>query len=263
MLRTPASFTPLMAPQDHAEPLTFLFFQGRLLVREDDLSLPDAAAVARLELGAAPAASARPAGRALLPGRLGRARRRAGRRLRLARPALAVRRDGRRAAGAGRTRRPAGRMGAHAPLLRRLRHAMQLAAGERCFKCPLRHLAYPRISPAMMVLIRKGDSVLLAHAQRVADQAFQPAGRLPRGGRIGGGGGAPRSVRGSRPARAQPAIFLQPVVAVPAFADDRFHGRLSGRRDPRRPASRSPTRAGSAPATPGRSGFRTSRCRAC
>ncbi len=35
--------------------------------------------------------------------------------------------------------------------------------GERCVKCPAcGFLAYPRISPAMMVLIRRGDSILLA-----------------------------------------------------------------------------------------------------
>ena len=36
-------------------------------------------------------------------------------------------------------------------------------AGERCVKCPAcGFMAYPRISPAMMVLIRRGDSILLA-----------------------------------------------------------------------------------------------------
>jgi len=37
------------------------------------------------------------------------------------------------------------------------------APGERCMRCPAcGHLAYPRISPAMMVLIQRGDSLLLA-----------------------------------------------------------------------------------------------------
>ena len=40
---------------------------------------------------------------------------------------------------------------------------MSLAAGERCFKCPAcGMIAYPRISPAMMVLIKKGEHILLA-----------------------------------------------------------------------------------------------------
>lgn len=43
MLQTPASFTPLMAPQQDAAPLSFVFHGGRLLVRETDLGLPDEA----------------------------------------------------------------------------------------------------------------------------------------------------------------------------------------------------------------------------
>jgi len=50
MLHTPSTFTPLMAPQAHPDPLTFLFHAGRLLVRESDLALPDAAALATLDL---------------------------------------------------------------------------------------------------------------------------------------------------------------------------------------------------------------------
>jgi NAD+ diphosphatase len=39
----------------------------------------------------------------------------------------------------------------------------QLMAGERCMRCTsCQHMAYPRISPAMMVLIQRGDSILLA-----------------------------------------------------------------------------------------------------
>jgi NAD+ diphosphatase len=45
--------------------------------------------------------------------------------------------------------------------------------GERCVKCPnCGHTAYPRISPAMMVLIRKGNSILLAR------NVAAPAGRF-------------------------------------------------------------------------------------
>lgn len=40
---------------------------------------------------------------------------------------------------------------------------MQHKHGERCYVCPqCGMMAYPRISPAMMVLVRKGDEVLLA-----------------------------------------------------------------------------------------------------
>jgi NAD+ diphosphatase len=40
MLHTPLSFTPLIDPQEHADPLNFVFQGGQLLLREDDLSLP-------------------------------------------------------------------------------------------------------------------------------------------------------------------------------------------------------------------------------
>lgn len=43
-------------------------------------------------------------------------------------------------------------------------------AGEFCLRCPAcGHSAYPRISPAMMVLVRHGDRILLArHAGRIS-----------------------------------------------------------------------------------------------
>ncbi|MDL2357628.1 MAG: NAD(+) diphosphatase [Pseudomonadota bacterium] len=163
MLQTPASFTPLMAPQDHADPLTFLFHQGKLLVREPELALPDGAAMARL---AVPPQQLQPVG--LLAGRYCQAGW-------LADDALPA--DGY----AWRGLRSlfgaldddllgvAGRAGQIAEWARTHRFCgacggpMQLAAGERCFTCArCGHLAYPRISPAMMVLIRKGDAVLLA-----------------------------------------------------------------------------------------------------
>jgi NAD+ diphosphatase len=50
MLQTPAGFTPLMRPEVHADPLNFVFHDRRLLVREHDLALPDAAALALLDL---------------------------------------------------------------------------------------------------------------------------------------------------------------------------------------------------------------------
>jgi NAD+ diphosphatase len=39
---------------------------------------------------------------------------------------------------------------------------MSKAPGERAMKCACGHLAYPRISPAMMTLVKRGDSILLA-----------------------------------------------------------------------------------------------------
>jgi NAD+ diphosphatase len=60
---------------------------------------------------------------------------------------------------------------------------MAAAPGERCFKCPHCGMtAYPRISPAMMVLIRKGDAILLAMHANSPSQRFTPlAGFLEAG----------------------------------------------------------------------------------
>ncbi|MGK5020955.1 NAD(+) diphosphatase [Janthinobacterium sp. LB2P10] len=60
---------------------------------------------------------------------------------------------------------------------------MQRTRGERCFTCAAcGMLAYPRISPAMMVLIRKGEQVLLAMHKHSPSQRFSPlAGFLEAG----------------------------------------------------------------------------------
>ncbi|HUJ01834.1 MAG TPA: NAD(+) diphosphatase [Usitatibacter sp.] len=49
---------------------------------------------------------------------------------------------------------------------------MQQAPGERAMKCECGHVAYPRISPAMMVLVKRGAAILLAR------NAAAPAGRM-------------------------------------------------------------------------------------
>jgi NAD+ diphosphatase len=55
--------------------------------------------------------------------------------------------------------------------------------GERCYKCSACHMvAYPRISPAMMVLIRRGDSFLMAMHTASPSKRFTPlAGFLEAG----------------------------------------------------------------------------------
>lgn len=60
---------------------------------------------------------------------------------------------------------------------------MKLATGDRSFVCPACGMtAYPRISPAMMVLIRKGDQVLLAlHANAPYKRFTALAGFLEAG----------------------------------------------------------------------------------
>jgi NAD+ diphosphatase len=50
---------------------------------------------------------------------------------------------------------------------------MTMTAGERAMKCACGHLAYPRISPAMMTLVRRGDAILLAR-----NVAVPPGGRM-------------------------------------------------------------------------------------
>lgn len=182
MLQTPAGFTPLMRPEVHADPLNFVFHDRRLLVREHDLALPDAAALALLDL---PPERLRPVGLwgtryaqtawldtdALPNGYAWRGMRSlfgelsddflgvAGRAAQLAEWA--------------RTHKFCGACG----------HTTVQTEGERCMTCPnCGHLAYPRISPAMMVLIRKGDQVLLAmHAVSPAKRYTPLAGFLEAG----------------------------------------------------------------------------------
>jgi len=179
MLQTPQGFIPLLTADAAAEPLTFLFHGNRLLLREADRSLPDAAALAAASFEAHPLGvwqerycqvacaedETLPAGYAWFGLRalfgvvddafLGLA----GRACQIAEWA--------------RTHRFCGACAA--PMAR--------APGERAFKCPnCGHTAYPRISPAMMVLIRKGDSVLLAvHAQSPYKRFTALAGFLEAG----------------------------------------------------------------------------------
>lgn len=185
MLQTPASFTPLVAPQDPppADALSFVFHQGRLLVREADLALPDHAAVSGLALDPQ---ALQPVG--LLDGRYCQAgwvdeesRLPAGYAWRGLRSLFAEFDEallgvaGRAAQVAewARTHRFCGACGSGTARL----------GGERCFRCTnCGHMAYPRISPAMMVLIRKGDSVLLAlHTQSAAKRFVPLAGFLEAG----------------------------------------------------------------------------------
>ncbi|WP_296950703.1 NAD(+) diphosphatase [uncultured Massilia sp.] len=183
MLQTPASFTPLLAPRDDAAPLTFLFHAGRLLVREADLALPDRDVLRGL--GVDPLRM-QPVG--LLDGRYAEAgwtdveaplpAGHAWRGLRslfgeFDEALLGVAARAAQLAEWARTHRFCGACGS----------GMLLAAGERCFKCAhCGHMAYPRISPAMMVLVRRGDQVLLAqHAQYTVKRFVPLAGFLEAG----------------------------------------------------------------------------------
>jgi len=184
MLQTPASFIPLMtAPADAgAAPSTFIFHRDRVLLRTSDLGLPDAATYG------IDASRAQPVG--MLGG--------------VYHQALWVDDEDDIAAAAGHAWHGlrslfglvddswlglAGRACQLAEFDRTHRYcgvcatAMAPAAGERCFKCPqCGMVAYPRISPAMMVLIRKGDAILLAMHAQSPSQRFTPlAGFLEAG----------------------------------------------------------------------------------
>lgn len=50
---------------------------------------------------------------------------------------------------------------------------MTAVAGERAMRCECGHVAYPRIAPAMMVLVKRGDAILLAR-----NVAVPPGGRM-------------------------------------------------------------------------------------
>jgi len=53
-------------------------------------------------------------------------------------------------------------MGPHTSVLRAVRHADQAVAGERAKECPACSLrSYPRISPAVIVLVSRGNAMLL------------------------------------------------------------------------------------------------------
>ncbi len=183
MLQTPLSFTPLMAAHDHADPLSFVFQGGLLLVNQDDLSLPRADQLAQLGdwrartypvgLGGERYCQATWCERDAAPP--------PGCEWRNLRSLFGAVDDGMLGL--------AGRAGQIAEWARTHRFCgacaapMALLEGERCFKCPAcGMMAYPRISPAMMVLIKKGDQVLLALHTASPSKRFTPlAGFLEAG----------------------------------------------------------------------------------
>ena len=163
MLHTPSSFVPLLVAQQHPEPLNLVFCGDGLLVRESDLALPGGDIVSAMVPGTQ---SFFPIG--LLHGRYCQTTWLASgsepapgfgfRKLRslfgaIDEHVLAVAGRAYQIAEWARTHRFCGACATptlHVP-------------GERCVRCPAcGHVAYPRISPAMMVLIRRGGAILLA-----------------------------------------------------------------------------------------------------
>lgn len=178
MLKTPASFTSLLSTQTHATPANFIFSGDALLVHEATLALPSLETLARSGLQAAQfcpvgqlgglycqtswvnhdiaQATGHHISVAAAPDLSGTGL--AFRKLRslfgsMDEALLSVAGRAFQIGTWARTHRFCGACGTPtAPL-----------AGERCVKCPTCALqSYPRISPAMMVLIRRGDSILLA-----------------------------------------------------------------------------------------------------
>ena len=162
MIVTPASFSPLIDPVEHDAPITFAFRGNELLIREADAALPDARALSHvaIEPGAVspvgmwngsycraawvPKETTPPAGHVFkgLRSLFGR----------FDEPMLAVAGRAFQIADWARTHRFCGACG----------KPMSRAPGERAMKCECGHLAYPRISPAMMVLVKRGPAILLA-----------------------------------------------------------------------------------------------------
>lgn len=173
MIVTPPAFRSLVAPIDHRSPVTFVFRGAEMLVRAEDCTLPDVAACEAMRLDPA---NTHPVGL------LGDAYFRAAfvpedtepldgfafsglRRLwgRLDEALLALAGRGYQIAEWARTHRFCGACG----------ERMARIPGERAMRCErCHHRAYPRISPAMMVLVKRGRSILLAH------NAAAPPGRM-------------------------------------------------------------------------------------
>lgn len=163
MLTTPDNFTPLLLAAEAAQSHAFVFRGNELLLRADDLALPDAQLAATVgearermhpvgllgdryccaawvEPHVAPPPGYAFSGLRRLFGTLDE-------------QLLSVAARAFQIAEWARTHRYCGACGT----------PMQLVAGERCFKCAAcGHVSYPRISPAMMVLVKRGDEILLA-----------------------------------------------------------------------------------------------------
>jgi NAD+ diphosphatase len=173
LIVTPAGFVPLFAPEAHDAPLTFVYRGPQLLVRSGDTMLPDAGAVASLRI---------PDDRVLPVGRYHEDYVRAAWVERETQPPAGYEFIGLRAL-FGRVSDDmlavAGRAFQVAEWARTHRFCgvcgkpMHKAEGERAMRCECGHTNYPRIAPAMMVLVKRGPAILLARNVAVA-----PGGRM-------------------------------------------------------------------------------------
>ena len=163
MIVTPSGFMPLVDAVEHDAPITFAFRGNELLVRDADGGLPDAPALDGVPIAED---AVHPVG--LWDGRYCRAAWLARDAIapaghafrglrslfgRLDEPMLAVAGRAFQIADWARTHKFCGACG----------ERMSRAPGERAMKCvACGHIAYPRISPAMMVLVKRGPEILLA-----------------------------------------------------------------------------------------------------
>lgn len=179
MLQTPADFQPLITAEQHPDPLNFLFHGSRLLLRADGAIPHGREGLDGIDAGRLHAVG-------LLDGRycqtawLDSEDAPPGYELAPLRSLFGVIDDALAGVAAraaqiaewARTHRFCGACG----------QATRLVEGERCYRCACGTSAYPRISPAMMVLIRKGDEVLLAQHATYATRRYVPlAGFLEAG----------------------------------------------------------------------------------
>jgi len=173
VLATPPGFRSLSEPIAHDAPRAFVFRGAELLVRESDLALPDPAVLKALGLepsqvfpvglfdkeycSAAWIAKDReaPAGYVFRPLRSFFGRFDEG--------LLSVAGRAFQIADWARNHRFCGACG----------KPMAPVAGERAMRCECGHVAYPRIAPAMMVLVKKGAAILLAR-----NVIVPPGGRM-------------------------------------------------------------------------------------
>jgi NAD+ diphosphatase len=163
LIVTPPSFTPLLDSRDLPGARTFAFRGNEILIREPDLALPDEGAVRALGVdasrllpvglydGAYCQAAWLPKDAPALDGYTYRGLRSLFGRMDEATLAVAGRAF--QIADWARSHRYCGACGAE----------MSRADGERAMKCAsCGQVAYPRISPAMMVLVKRGPALLLA-----------------------------------------------------------------------------------------------------
>ena len=103
---------------------------------------------------------------------------------------------------------------------------------ERARECPsCGQVHYPRIAPAVMALVRRGNELLLARSPHFPPGMYSAlAGFVEPGETLEQTTGA-RSARGSGHRYQEPAILCQPAVAVPAFTDDSVLRGLRRRRN--------------------------------